>query len=224
MRQWSKELITSKIVELNDDGIELYSKSMKDVDVGLYLAGRRYFGSWKLAVESAGIDFSIVEERGKVNRKLTMKKEYNKTPNKSHTINGVKHIMCNNTVVLVDEDVVIERKIRVCGTGHVKIIVDNKEIGLHEYIIGKPPKGMEIDHINRIKTDNRRCNLRFSTREQNASNVKRKGCSFVNGKWRSRIVVNNKHIYLGFFDTEEEAHEAYKLATIKYRGEFSPYL
>jgi hypothetical protein len=36
-----------------------------------------------------------------------------------------------------------------------------------------PPEGMEIDHINRVKTDNRITNLRIATRKENAQNILR---------------------------------------------------
>lgn len=32
------------------------------------------------------------------------------------------------------------------------------------------------------------------------------------GKYRSTISINNKHMYLGLYDTPEEAHQAYKVA------------
>ncbi|WP_436868476.1 HNH endonuclease signature motif containing protein, partial [Enterobacter hormaechei] len=36
---------------------------------------------------------------------------------------------------------------------------------------GPIPQNMEIDHINRIKLDNRLENLRLATRRQNACNI-----------------------------------------------------
>jgi hypothetical protein len=68
-----------------------------------------------------------------------------------------------------------------------------------------------IDHVNGVRDDNRICNLRSITHQQNCFNRKTKGYYWnkVAKKWHSRIVVNYEDIYLGLFDTEKQAHEAY---------------
>lgn len=43
---------------------------------------------------------------------------------------------------------------------------------LHHFIIGHPPKGMTVDHLNRNPLDNRLCNLRFATYSENNKNRK----------------------------------------------------
>lgn len=76
----------------------------------------------------------------------------------------------------------------------------------------------ELDHINRIKTDNRIENLREVTRRGNSQNR----CSFKNGvsldrnKWRARIMVDGKNKSLGHFHSREEAEKTYLEAVIKY--------
>ncbi len=76
----------------------------------------------------------------------------------------------------------------------------------------------ELDHINRIKTDNRISNLRILTNQQNSFNSNAKGYSWhkPNQKWVSRIVLNGKLIHLGYFNIEEEARQAYLEAKKKY--------
>jgi hypothetical protein len=68
-----------------------------------------------------------------------------------------------------------------------------------------------IDHRNQNKKDNRLCNLRKATHSENKQNVNHKGCNFDkrSNKWRARIKLNGKDIYIGLYATEEEAHEAY---------------
>ena len=54
-------------------------------------------------------------------------------------------------------------------------------------------------------------------------NKKAKGISFYspNNKWRAQICRNKEVIHLGYFDTEEEALQARKLAEEKYFKEFA---
>jgi len=81
--------------------------------------------------------------------------------------------------------------------------------------ITNAPKGMEVDHINRNKLDNRRENLRIVTRKTNSYNLpvcKRntsgvRGVSWhkTRGKWRAHIYKDYKQIHLGVFTTFEDA-------------------
>lgn len=115
-----------------------------------------------------------------------------------------------------------ERKIP--GTQH-------KTAYLHHDVMGAPPKGMVVDHINRNRLDNRRCNLRFASRTQNRVNScpqkggtsKYKGVSYhrQSKKWRSCITVNRKMISLGLYKSETEAAEAYNKAAMEYYGDFA---
>lgn len=93
------------------------------------------------------------------------------------------------------------------------------------YAYGVWPVG-EIDHINGIRSDNRLCNLREATREQNARNrpAQRgraiKGITFARGKYQAQIRFGGKNIYLGRFDTAEQAGAAYESAARDLHGEF----
>lgn len=70
---------------------------------------------------------------------------------------------------------------------------------------------IELDHMNRITSDNRIDNLRIVTHQQNKFNSNAKGYTWNKGsnKWRSQIKLNGKTIHLGYFNTEEEAHQSY---------------
>lgn len=77
------------------------------------------------------------------------------------------------------------------------------------YTYDKMPK-YQIDHINQIRDDNRILNLRDITHQKNNFNKKEyKGYYKRSNKYVAIIMLNKKQIYLGTFDTEEEAHNAY---------------
>jgi hypothetical protein len=87
------------------------------------------------------------------------------------------------------------------------------------------PLGVQIDHINENKLDNRIANLRKASREQNACNQKAvKGYYFSKRqkKWKAAIKLNGKRKHLGYFDDEEQARNAYLRAKEKLHGEFMP--
>jgi hypothetical protein len=75
----------------------------------------------------------------------------------------------------------------------------------------------QLDHINRIKDDNRICNLRVATHQQNQWNNDCKGYSWSKElkKWKARIKINHQEIYLGLFNTEDDARDAYLQAKEK---------
>ncbi len=96
---------------------------------------------------------------------------------------------------------------------------EGKMYKLHRYLMDAPD-GLEVDHVNGILLDNRRVNLRLTTRGQNAQNLHsarngkiRKSISGIRGvswdgrtnKWHVRVGVNYKQIHIGYFDSIEEA-------------------
>lgn len=85
------------------------------------------------------------------------------------------------------------------------------------YHYGDIPKGLHIDHINRIKDDNRIENLRLVTNSENHFNRESKGVAITpNGKFTAYITKNYKRIHLGTFKTEEKAKEARKNGKLKH--------
>ena len=90
-----------------------------------------------------------------------------------------------------------------------------------------PPNGMEPDHKNLDKTDNRWINLRLSTHSQNAHNAKPRVAGklkgvFKNGKrYMAVIGIGGKQMYLGTYDTPEMAFSAYSEKLQSIAGEFA---
>jgi hypothetical protein len=96
------------------------------------------------------------------------------------------------------------------GNGYPVGSINGRNKHLHIYIwelAGKTiPKGLEIDHINRDKSDCRLCNLRLATRSVNSHNRPSKNVSlYKDGKrWRGRVKVNGKQLNR-ICSTREEA-------------------
>lgn len=113
------------------------------------------------------------------------------------------------------------------GTRNGKKLYENQ--AMHRLLVDIPD-GMQIDHINGDKLDNRQANLRQCTNQQNGCNRGKtakntsgfKGVSPCEyGRWQAGIRVNGKRLHLGHFLKKEDAAEAYKAAAIKLHGEFA---
>ncbi len=91
---------------------------------------------------------------------------------------------------------------------------------------GPIPEGMEIDHENHIRDDNRLVNLRLVDGNNNHKNMSlyknnTSGCPGVRWyvgrkKWVATLTHNKKVISLGRYDNLEEAIKARKGAEVKY--------
>jgi len=95
------------------------------------------------------------------------------------------------------------------------------------WMLGRFPKD-QVDHRNRIPGDDRWSNLREATNAQNSANKPKrtdglKGVYWhkASRKYRAVICVNSKHVHLGLFDREQDAHAAYRVAARKYFGRFT---
>jgi hypothetical protein len=110
--------------------------------------------------------------------------------------------------------------------GYRTIKIDNKPYYLHRlawlYVYGKFPE-KEIDHKNKNKSDNRICNLRDISRQQNIQNRGNPLGVFQTKnkrRWRARIMFSGNCINLGTFATKEEAIEKYQEAKKIYHPYF----
>lgn len=110
------------------------------------------------------------------------------------------------------------------GNGHSTSVL------MHRKIMSAP-KGMEIDHINNDKLDNRKSNLRLCTVDENSRNRKLtkrnthgyKGVKYDKRRknWSAQISHKYKKYHLGTFTTVIEAAKAYNEGAKKYHGEFA---
>ena len=105
-----------------------------------------------------------------------------------------------------------------------------KTIFMHR-VVNQTPDGMQTDHINGNKLDNRRANLRSCTNTENSRARRRKppasGLRGVkrgpSGKFYANIWVEGKHRHLGTFESGEAAHAAYRSAALEHFGQFAPF-
>lgn len=143
----------------------------------------------------------------------------------------------NKNVIIDIEDVEKVRNNRWWLSGKKHIYVrckkDGKSVLLHRLImdvVDKDTKKIHIDHINGNTLDNRKCNLRIVTPQQNAMNKNKteygknshNGVHYLkrNKKWRAYITFSGEWIHLGLFETEEEAIKVRIEAEKKYFKEY----
>jgi hypothetical protein len=113
--------------------------------------------------------------------------------------------------------------------GYLRIGIKYKMYKSHRlawyYMYGEWPTGI-IDHINRIKDDNRISNLRIVTATENSRNqgIQKNNTSGIPGvyfnkttkKWRVFIYNKSQQIALGSFDCKLKAIEVRQKAEVKF--------
>lgn len=113
---------------------------------------------------------------------------------------------------------------------HRELFLNGIPDSVERWNAGLRMQGKDIDHRNRNCWDNRWANLRIATESQNSHNAgprrnkssQYKGVSKLKGKdkWVAQITVRGKHHYLGTFDDEFKAAQAYNAAVRKLCPEF----
>jgi len=112
-------------------------------------------------------------------------------------------------------------------TGYVQSNVGDS-MSLHRFIMGSPI-GLQIDHRDHNKLNNRKGNLRLATVSQNGMNkgLQSNNTSGHTGvrkshqKWEAYIKIQGNTIHLGRFDNIKDAIAARKVAEKKYFGEYA---
>ena len=117
------------------------------------------------------------------------------------------------------------------GDGYPRTTIGTKpnqqSVRLHVLLLGKAPNGLEWDHINRNKLDNRRENFRAITHIENMRNKSAysNNTSGVTGvcwradrsQWQVRINVSKStRMTVGWFEKLEDAKEARRMAEAFY--------
>ena len=89
-------------------------------------------------------------------------------------------------------------------------------MSVHLFLLGPAPKGLEWDHKDRNKLNNRKLNLRSVTRriQRLNENLRSDNTSGMRGIhrngdwWRATLTTETNYYYLGQYKTKEEAFNA----------------
>jgi hypothetical protein len=136
-----------------------------------------------------------------------------------------------NKVKIDVDDIEKVRPLKWCVGNHGYAENVKTKTLLHRIIIESIPVGLEIDHINRDRLDNRKSNLRIVNRAQNAINSSLcstnktgfKGVCWVKrcNKYVVQLNKNGVRVYYGHFDDKVEAAKMYDIAAIEFFGDFA---
>lgn len=132
-------------------------------------------------------------------------------------------IIKGRTVIIddTDYDIIKNYTWNIDSLGYVRtdrrINGKKKCIRMHRLILGIDSKDQLVDHVNRVRTDNRRCNLRLCTKQQNSQNTSKKknasskylGVYVINDGRKKKWCARCQGVLLGKFYTEEEAAISY---------------
>ncbi len=114
--------------------------------------------------------------------------------------------------------------------------VNTEKVRMHRIIMSRILNrellpGEQVDHIDGNGLNNRRYNLRLASNAQNQFNAsaRRNGSSRYKGvyydkhakKWVAHICIRYANIWIGLFDSENDAARAYNGDAIKFFGEFA---
>lgn len=104
-------------------------------------------------------------------------------------------------------------------------------VRFHRIVMNAKPDEI-VDHINRKRTDNRKCNLRVCKRAENDRNrglyaTNSSGVSGVHfdkkrNKWIASITYDHRRIFIGRFSHKEEAIRARLLKEAELFKDFAP--
>lgn len=115
---------------------------------------------------------------------------------------------------------------------YAKVHEDRNGIVIMHREIMNAPNGMVVDHINHVRHDNQKNNLRICTNQENSMNkvLQRNNTSGATGvqknksknhtSWSATIGIDKKYIYLGSFRNMADAIKTRREAEEKYFGEF----
>jgi hypothetical protein len=151
----------------------------------------------------------------------------------------VSVLLTRGKVALIDDEdvalVTAHRWVHTPGrngrSGYAMTRINGRTTYMHRLILGVTDRWEQVDHCDRNGLNNTRANLRAATQSQNNANKakqtgtvsSRKGVTYhkAAGKWMAQIMRDKHNYYLGLFESEDAAAEAYAIAARQHFGEFA---
>lgn len=142
------------------------------------------------------------------------------SPSKLRWKNATAHVVKNGDVAG-----------RKNSQGYWEVSVDSVRYKVHRIVYymktGEDPLEFDVDHQMGDLSDN--INVRKVTKSQNLANSRPrkngssrfKGVSKAGKRWAVEIQVRGQRMYVGRFDSEEDAARAYNKVAIEHFGEFA---
>ena len=149
-------------------------------------------------------------------------------------VSGYKNYIINNNGTILNKDGKV-MKHNIHKDGYHQVGLTNgiqKRFLVHRLVyqhFGNDwDKNLTVDHHDNDKSNNHISNLRMATQQQQQFNrpVRKnnklgvKGIRKVGNKYQTQIRIDGKEIYLGLFETVEEASLAYQTKARELHGEF----
>lgn len=113
--------------------------------------------------------------------------------------------------------------------GYIFTDKNKSKYGLHRYILDMEDKSILVDHINRNRLDNRKCNLRLTNptgnsinrglQSNNKSGIVGVSWHKQNEKWEVRLKLYGKKLVIGYTTDLEEATKMRLQAELDVYGE-----
>ena len=137
----------------------------------------------------------------------------------------------DNDFAIVDDDIILPKgRWNLSNNGYAVKKIGGRQMGMHRFIM-QTPEGLDTDHLNGKKLDNRRVNLRICSKSHNYQRkvLQKNNTSGFRGvswfkptkQWVSIIGHKGKNICIGYYDNVNLAAKSYNRMAKKLYGKYA---
>lgn len=195
---------------------------------------KSYNSNYYTTVNEAMQQIQVIKEKIENIKKYEEEEHYKKEITRNENNQAVIKIFSNREIkeCLVDDDKwheLSKLKWYLEKNNYIQATIHNKQVFMHRYLLN-PSDNKIVDHINNIRYDNRKHNLRIISRSANSQNKKKKeNCAskYIGVSknkiniWSANINYKSKQINLGTFEKEIDAANAYNIKALEFYGKFA---